>query len=373
MGGPTDWGNSWVGFGFPRVGLAGYERMAVAQNKDGHLEIFVVGSDGAVWHRWQVMPNRNWSEWASFGQPDGVSFAVDRVPPIQVEQNEDGRLEVFLQGDDKNVWHIWQVIRNANWIDHWTSLSRPLDVNASLGLGNSLVRNQGSELEIFVQGVGPTGFTEVWSIWQVVRNGIWADSWTNLGVPPVLIRQCFPVLNANNVLEVLAVGFDGAIWHNVRAGTPPTPWRGWSVMIDRPSGVDLSEIEALWQNQDGRLELVCSARNRDYWHTWQSSPSPDNWSGFWDNFGQPPGGASGGGFDMRLDTKGLLEGLTMGNDFVTYLISQSAQNNGWTGWGGLSRIDFSLQPNMIMSQNQDGRLEAFTRSGDSIAHIAQLR
>ncbi len=363
MSGPTDWG-SWVSFGFPSVGLADYERMAVAQNQDGHLEVFVVGSDGAVWHRWQTAPNGNWSEWAPFGQPNGVSFAVNSVPPIQVEQNADGRVEVFLLGSDDNVWHIWQTAQNNGW-SGWGNLGRPNSIPIG---GSSLVRNQGGELEIFVEN-NNTG--ELWSIRQVDPNGKrgWVANWTSLGSPSPGIRSFSAVVNANKQLEVLAIGGAGAIWHNVRGGFPPA-WRGWSVVVGAPSGVSLSVFEAVRPNQDGRRELVCLDSNNNYWHTWQSSPRPDQWSGFWDNFGQPPGGTRQG-FDMRLDSNGLLEGLTWGNDFRTYQISQSAPNNGWTGWSVLSSdITVFKAPLMVMSQNQNGhwRLSPMARTVYGTSH-----
>jgi hypothetical protein len=177
--------------GFPPVGLADYERMAVAQNQDGHLEVFVVGSDGAVWHRWQTAPNgRIWSEWATFGQPNGVSFAVQFVSPIQVEQNDDGRLEVFLAGSDNNVWHIWQRAINNGW----GSLGRP-NVPLPLGL-SSLVRNQGRELEIFIKN---NDTVELWSRRQVDPSGNqgWVANWTSLGFPSPAIRSFSAVVNAN--------------------------------------------------------------------------------------------------------------------------------------------------------------------------------
>lgn len=245
----------------------------------------------------------------------------------------------------------------------------------TLGL-SSLVRNQGRELEIFIKN-NNTG--ELWSIRQVDPSGNpgWVANWTSLGFPSPAIRSFSAIVNANHQLEVLAIGGDGAIWHNVRRFNPTRlewVWSGWSVVVGAPSGVSLSVIEAVRPNQDGRVELVCLDSNNNYWHTWQSSPRPDQWSGFWDDFGQPPGGTRQG-FDLRLDSNGLLEGLTWGNDFRTYQISQSAQNNGWTGWSVLSSdITVFKASLMVMSQNQNGRLEAFTHgSGNTIWHVAQTR
>jgi len=47
----------------------GSMNICVMQNKDGRLEVFVLKSDGSVWHRWQKSPNGDWSDWASFGKP----------------------------------------------------------------------------------------------------------------------------------------------------------------------------------------------------------------------------------------------------------------------------------------------------------------
>lgn len=210
------WG-VWENLGSPSVGIVGQERLAVAANLDGHLELFAVGSDGAVWHTWQTAPNGPWAGWwASFGQPSGVSFAVPSSSRIQVEQNADGRLEVFLMGNDNNMWHTWQVAPNVNWIGQWASLGRP-DVNIQPvgGFLTSLVREAGGELEIFIEN---TDTGEVWSRWQNEPNGGWLDGWSSLSMPRLpfvpTIRSFSVVENTNGQREVLAIGSDGAIWHN---------------------------------------------------------------------------------------------------------------------------------------------------------------
>ena len=371
MSGPGDWG-SWTSFGFPPVGLAVYERMAIAQNQDGHLELFVVGSEGAVWHRWQAQDG-SWSEWASFGQPDGVSFAVQFVSPIQVEQNDDGRLELVLVGSDGQFWHIWQVVPNANWSE-WASLGSP--GISSLGL-NSFARNADAALEVLVSD-NVTG--DIWSIRQVDASGRsgWVANWSSLGSPPgqpfvPAIRSFQAVRNVNNQLEVLAIGSDGALWHDLKSAS--STWQGWRSIGNPPDATGLNVIESIEKNQDGRLEAVCSDNGQNYWHTWQVfRPTGDIWSGFWDNFGQPTGGG-GLQFEMRLDSDGLLEALDWGSDYRTYVIHQTAPNNGWSGWSVLSSdITISQRNAIVMSQDQRGRLEAFSHgSGDVIWHIAQVR
>ena len=37
--------------------------LAVAQNQDGRLDVFTIGTDGQIWHQWQTQHNnhQNWS------------------------------------------------------------------------------------------------------------------------------------------------------------------------------------------------------------------------------------------------------------------------------------------------------------------------
>jgi hypothetical protein len=383
MGDEFSWG-AWTPIGFPVVGVAPAAKLAAASNHDGHLEVFAVGADGAVWHTWQTALNGPWFPgWASLGQPAGVSFASP--PPqgvIHVERNQDGRLEVFVTGDDGNMWHIWQAVRDANWIDGWESLGRP-DGLAAPGFNQALVRNEHDELEVFVSNPD-TG--EIWSIRQQVPNGGWVANWQSLGAPAPGLSSYDVVRGgaATNLrwTEVVAVGGDGAIWHNVRWFGLVGVWAGWSVIASPPPGASLGIVEALRKNQDSRLELTCSGANGDYWHTWQNAPpDPDNWNGSWDNLGQPPGG-TGGGFDMQLDAQGQLEGVNWGSAdgggqtkaFFLYRIRQAAPNNGWVTWAAINRdINVYGDSRLVAEQNENGTLDVFTH-GDSgsIYHIAQL-
>jgi hypothetical protein len=73
---------------------------AAARNEDGRAEIFAVGSDGILYHRWQES-NGVWKvPWKPLsgpnvqGWPSGIS--VCGVP--KVASNQDGRLEIFVKG-----------------------------------------------------------------------------------------------------------------------------------------------------------------------------------------------------------------------------------------------------------------------------------
>jgi hypothetical protein len=81
--------------------------IAVGRNADGRLEFFVRGTDNAVWHKWQVVPNGTWSGWDSMG---GV---ITEDPAVG--SNADGRMEVFVRGTDGAVWHVWQTAPSNGW------------------------------------------------------------------------------------------------------------------------------------------------------------------------------------------------------------------------------------------------------------------
>lgn len=78
------------------------------RNKDGRLEVFATGMSGPdrpiCWHIWQLSPNGPWSTWGGLGLPPDKTLST-----LAVANNKDGRLEVFgVCPEDGAVWHIWQ-------------------------------------------------------------------------------------------------------------------------------------------------------------------------------------------------------------------------------------------------------------------------
>ncbi|WP_181150204.1 hypothetical protein [Photorhabdus hindustanensis] len=89
---------------------------AVSRNLDGRLEVFVRGADKALWHIWQTAPNSGWSGWQSLGH------TITSNPAVYI--NADGRLEVFARSTDNALWHIWQKVASGSW-SSWASLGTP--------------------------------------------------------------------------------------------------------------------------------------------------------------------------------------------------------------------------------------------------------
>jgi hypothetical protein len=69
---------------------------AAASWASGRLDLFVRGTDNALWHKWY---SGGWSNWESLGgvltsDPGAVSWGSDRI-------------DVFVRGTDNQLWHKW--------------------------------------------------------------------------------------------------------------------------------------------------------------------------------------------------------------------------------------------------------------------------
>jgi acylphosphatase len=310
----VDWGN-WASLGQPLPGLNGYT--AVAANQDGRLEVFGTGIDGALWHIWQGAPNGTWSTWNSLGNPTGV----DLVLSMNVHVNTDGRLEIFMAGSDNALWHIWQVAPNRTW-STWKSLGTPPGTNSisypvasenadgrleafvigsdnalwhiwqatpagSWGGWSSLAKppvanaffvpfvrkNDDGRLEVFTVGTDGT----LWHIWQVAPNRAWSN-WASLGNPPTANVQSPPSVrkNKDGRLEAFSICSDGALWHIAQVA-PGSVWGSWDSLGTPSKSVILSAGPIVVENTDGRLEAFVGGSDNALWHTWQVSPG-GNWS-----------------------------------------------------------------------------------------------
>ncbi|WP_387492769.1 hypothetical protein [Photorhabdus sp. RM96S] len=86
-------------------------------NSDGQLEVFVRGSDNALWHNWQNDTHSgSWSNWASLG--GGLSSGPDVV------ENANGYIEVFVRATDNALWNIKRT-SPSSW-SSWASLGGTL-------------------------------------------------------------------------------------------------------------------------------------------------------------------------------------------------------------------------------------------------------
>ncbi len=303
---------NWTSLGSPPAVNWG-ARPSVARNADGRLEVFALDSVGALWHTWQTSPGDGWFHWPPLGRPLGGASKG-----LAVTQNADRRLEVFTIGNDGAVWHIWQVAANSSW-SRWASLGHP-PIGAPLG--------------------GPVVGT-----------------------------------NADGRLEVFAVVSQEALWH-IWQTSPGDGWFHW-FSSGRPQ-VTLDWLDVI-QNADGRLEVFALAEGRSLWHIWQTAPN-GTWSP-WTSFGNggPPGLSHIGAPHAAKNADGRLEVFltapTSGiPDIVLWRISQVTSGGSWGDWTSFDApANLSINSDVSVSENADGRLEVFlTNSDQALWHAGQV-
>lgn len=305
--------------------------IAVGNNADGRFEVFVRGTDGALYHRWQTRPSNGWNAgWSSLGGQVIGTPAVGR--------NADGRLEVFAKGLDGALWHRWQVRPNGTWAD-WHSLGG--------GITDPVVgRNADGRLEVFVRG----NDNAVWHRWQTSPNGTWSG-WSSLG--GVITSGIAVGTNADGRLEVFARGTDRALWHRWQV-RPNGTWSGWA-----SRGGGITGTPAVGRNADGRLEVFARGLDSSLFHVWQRTPN-GTWGGW-----SPLGGVLTSDPTVGSNADGRLEVFGRGTDRALWHIWQTTPNGSWSGWSTLSGgVDVP-----VVGRNADGRLEVFVRGDDRAVWI----
>jgi hypothetical protein len=194
----------------------------------GRIDVVARGTDAALWHKWY---DGGWSDWESLGgvltsQPAVCSWAS-------------GRLDVFARGTDSALWHRWY---DGGWSD-WESLG------GVLTSGPGAVAWGPDRIDVFAAGVD----SACWHLWY--DHG-WA-AWESLG--GVLTSAPSAASWASGRLDVFAAGTDSALWHLWYDGA----WAGWESL----GGVLLSEPSAVSWGPD-RIDCFVAGTDSALWHKW---------------------------------------------------------------------------------------------------------
>jgi hypothetical protein len=170
--------SQWTSHGSPAQSLGFTSVPVIAANSEGRLELLLTGNDFQLWHIYQTAPSGGWSDWISHGSPPGTD--INGFTPAMAA-SADGRLELFATGFDQRLWHINQLTPSGGWCD-WYSHPRPVESStAQVGAGGTptVTLNSAGRLELFVQGTN----NELWHMWQTAPGGGWAP-WLSHGKPP---------------------------------------------------------------------------------------------------------------------------------------------------------------------------------------------
>lgn len=338
---------------------------------NGRLEVFVIGVNNEIWHAWQDAPNGEWSGRKSLGWSHWESFD-GKAKQIAVGNNPDGRLEVFVIGMDDRLWHRW--VQGDNTWSGWQVLAGGVLRQIAVTNGAS------GRLEVFaiqagagrnkvwrLHQTGPASWSDSWEEltvphqqqvvalrdrdggngrvhiftrrggrvshqWQLAPNGIFSTP-SDLGG---VFSQLVAATNQDNRLEVFGIGTDQRLWHRyVRPGLNLTDWSGQNIWSNweslGPADQGLRHI-AVGKNPDGRLEIFAAGLDGKAWHIWQVAPNRgwSDWSPFPDLrvMGSVNQVTVGTNADGRLELFG-----TASSDGLLWRIWQENPGAGpWVGW-----------------------------------------
>ncbi|HEV2393111.1 MAG TPA: two-component regulator propeller domain-containing protein [Verrucomicrobiae bacterium] len=305
----------------------------VGRNADGYLEVFSVGPDGQLRHRWQRASNGDWSFWLSLGGPF--------LPGLAVATNRNGQLEVFaVERIRHTLRQITQTMPNSRDWTTWKDLGGP--VGAPIAATHDL----DGRLEVFAPDVQGSGVKHLWQ----TQEGSWS-AWANLGghIEPGLVATP----NLDGRLELFGVerGTHELVHCWQRQTNSDSDWAPWASL----GGSVLPGIAA-GRNARGILEIFAVNRNsRAVQRITQRAPNASarwsDWVDFGGNF--KDGLAVGQSADLRLDVMGVDTGDNMLMHRWETLVDGSDQ---WSAWSGLGQ---RAQPYCGVGQNEDGNLEVF--------------
>ncbi len=254
--------SEWTDMGSASSGITGLQ---AANNADGSLIVFGIGSNGDLWYASESAPGVGWSNW--------TDLSGEKIQPgFVVGENLNGLVEVFGADSRGTVWHNWQTA-SGGW-SGWNNNLSGQAVNPRL----AIARNLDGRLELF--GADSSG--NIWHNWQTSPG---ANTWN--GWSEITGKQLQPgfVVGQNKDGRLVLFGVSTASPNDVfniwQQGSPGGNFGGnWTDMGG--SGMDPQLVVST--TLDGRMQLfgVSSLSPYDVWSDWQ--PSGAGWNG-WTDFG----------------------------------------------------------------------------------------
>ncbi len=242
-------------------------KLAVGNWANGSMDLFVIGTDGVLYHNYQTAPNGGWFGFVSLGG----SWQQDA--DIAVGSEKDGRLNVFLIGNTGNLYHNWQTAVNGTSWNGFSDLSGALAEQVRLTVG----RNSNGRLEAFTLGTDGVAYTTS----ETSSNS--PTSWTSWsGMGGVWEVDAKPVVAAdqNGALELFLIGSTGNMYHNYQT-SPSGSWSGW---VELNGSFTQNVRPCVGMNKSGTLEVFLTGPSADMQHAYETAPNSTTWSG-WSSLG----------------------------------------------------------------------------------------
>ncbi|MFZ0555373.1 MAG: Ig-like domain-containing protein, partial [Nitrososphaeraceae archaeon] len=123
--GSSTWSSTWTSLGGP---VRANTDPVVIANSDGRLQVFVIGTNNQIYYRSQTAAAGS-SSWTSSWTSLGGAIREDTSPAVA--RNNDGRVQVFMIGTDNALYYKTQTAAGSStWSSTWTSLGGSLRDNS---------------------------------------------------------------------------------------------------------------------------------------------------------------------------------------------------------------------------------------------------
>ena len=235
----------------------------MGRDADGRLEVFFVSGDDPcqLYHFQQRSlsdPNMN------LLNPLGGNWSPNRRPVVA--NNSDGRLDVFMIGLDSQLNHKWQTSTadSSQWSNDWVSIGKGpfigdpvVSFNARNGLEVFAISRDGLLKHTWQMYFTPT--SSQWSEWNTIpTSGGWLSN-----VRPTVAQ------NADGRIELCIVDNNGILWHiSQTSPSDSSQWSAWDQLFgNRRFPTNAKPV--LIRNADGRLEVFIVGSDEQIYHNWQ--------------------------------------------------------------------------------------------------------
>jgi hypothetical protein len=188
------------------------------------LELFVRGTDNAIWHKAGTINGGGGVSWASSWESVGGATPS----PITALWNGDDIVFIFVQGTDNNVYYKYMDLPTTGTSDSWPGAWTFHGGATSMTMGAD--GEDDGYLPLIVVGTDGALYGTGWEVsgWTQTSppyEEIYASAGGTVTAPPAVTRG-YP--GVPNFMDVLVTGVGGGIYFNIFEAPNYPPYTSWS-------------------------------------------------------------------------------------------------------------------------------------------------
>ena len=201
---------TWSTYSFLNGEIRSNSDLALAMNNDGRLQVFMIGTDNALYYKTQTGAGS--SSWTSSWTSLGGAIREDTSPAVA--RNNDGRVQVFMIGTDNALYYKTQTAAGQLYVVFNMDLVR--GHHKRHNTDPVVIANSDGRLQVFVIGTNNQIYYRSQTEQQVAVG--WTSSWTSLG--GAIREDTSPAVARNNDgrVQVFMIGTDNALYYKTQTG-----------------------------------------------------------------------------------------------------------------------------------------------------------